>query len=299
MVTGEQGDGGTGRTLGVGGRGVPEVRIGERLVLIAGPCGLESAALAFEVAEQLAALARRLQLPWVFKSSFDKANRSAAGSWRGPGLDRGLQILADVRSRFSVPVTTDVHVPAQAAPVAEVVDLLQVPAFLCRQTDLLEACADTGRPVNVKKGQFLAPEATAGIVDKVGATRVMLTERGACFGHGDLVVDYRSLVQMRALGVPVCFDATHSTQRPGGSKTGGDRRFTAPLARAAAAVGIDALFAEVHPRPHEARSDAATQLRADELAAILGDVLAIHRLRSGAIASTPGLGQARLDGRSR
>jgi len=272
-------DGHTGSVFKVGGRGVEPVQLGQQLVLIAGPCGLESRELVLDVASQVDQIARGLGVPWVFKGSFDKANRSAAGAWRGPGILEGLQMLAEVRDRLGIPVTTDVHLPEQAVVAARVVDLLQVPAFLCRQSDLLQACADTGLPVNVKKGQFLAPAAAAGIVDKVGADRVMLTERGACFGHGDLVVDFRSLVQMRALGVPVCFDATHSTQRPGGEHTGGDRRYAAPLARAAAAVGIDALFVEVHPRPKQARSDAATQLTPAQLQAILREVVAVHEVR--------------------
>ena len=288
----------TASPLVVGGRGVSPVRIGGDLVLIAGPCGLESAELALEAAERIDLVCRRMGVRWVFKSSFDKANRSAAHAWRGPGLDKGLRILADVRARIGVPVTTDVHLPGQADAVAEVVDMLQVPAFLCRQTDLLLACAQTGRPVNVKKGQFLSPPAAEGIVDKVGRNQLILTERGACFGHGDLVVDFRSLVLMRSLGVPVCFDATHSTQRPGAHSTGGDRSFAAPLARAAAAVGVDALFVEVHPEPSQARSDAATQIDVAHLESMLTQVLQIHRLRSAAIAPQGGSGQVVSTGRT-
>ena len=263
-------------SLVVSGPEGSSVRIGgPSLVLIAGPCGLESADLAHEVAGSVQAVAQRLGLPWIFKSSFDKANRTSADGWRGPGLARGLEILADVRQRWGVPVTTDVHHPEQAAAVAEVADLLQVPAFLCRQTDLLAACGATGRPVNVKRGQFLAPGALGGVVEKV-AGPVMLTERGTTFGHGDLVADLRMLVWMRALGVPVCFDATHSVQSPGARRTGGRREMVAPLARAAAAVGIDALFVETHPDPSRARSDAGSQVPLDDLHAVLQPVVAVH-----------------------
>lgn len=258
---------------------------GPQLVLIAGPCSLESSAVVMAAAEAVAESAAAHGLPWIFKGSFDKANRSGATSWRGPGLARGLELLAMVRERFGVPVTTDVHRPEQAAVAAEVVDLLQVPAFLCRQTDLLTACAETGAPVNVKKGQFLAPESTQGIVDKLaGAGGVILTERGTTFGHGDLVVDYRGISALAATGAAVCLDATHSTQRParGQLVTGGARHHAATLARAGVAVGIDALFVEVHPCPDQARSDAATQLPAAALSEWLRPVVAIDRAVRGA-----------------
>jgi 2-dehydro-3-deoxyphosphooctonate aldolase (KDO 8-P synthase) len=262
----------------VGSTAVGPVSVGAgSLVLIAGPCGLESLDLALQVAEGVAEAAQRLGVPWVFKSSFDKANRTSAGAWRGPGLDAGLAMLAEVQRQFRVPVTTDVHSVDQVASVADVADLLQVPAFLCRQTDLLAACGATGKPVNVKRGQFLAPDALRGVVDKIDGP-VMLTERGTTFGHGDLVADLRVLRWMRATGVPVCFDATHSVQQPGGQRTDGRREMVAPLARAAAAVGIDALFVETHPTPAAARSDAGSQVPLADLVAMLEPVVAIHNL---------------------
>jgi 2-dehydro-3-deoxyphosphooctonate aldolase (KDO 8-P synthase) len=242
------------------------VRIGRGhpLALIAGPCVLESRALAHEVADFLADLSRRLALPVIFKGSFDKANRSAGSSYRGPGAADGMDMLADVKRRTGLPVTTDIHEPAQAGPVAQVADLLQIPAFLCRQTDLLAAAGETGRPVNIKKGQFMAPEDMRYAVEKVTATGsggVLLTERGTTFGYHNLVVDFRGLGPMRAL-CPVVFDATHSVQRPGGagSRSDGDRECVAPLARAAVAAGVDAVFLEVHPDPDRARSDGPNSL---------------------------------------
>jgi len=249
-------------------------------VWIAGPCGLESASMAMEVAAGLVEVAERLGVSLVFKSSFDKANRTSGGSWRGPGLARGLEWLAEIRSRFGIPVTTDVHSVDQVGPVSEVVDLVQDPAFLCRQTDLLRACGATRRAVNVKRGQFLAPGALQGIVEKVGRP-VLLTERGSTFGHGDLVFDPRMLVWMRSTGMPVCFDATHSVQQPGASRTDGRREMVGPLARAAAAVGIDALFLEVHPDPDRARSDAGSQVRLTDVESLLSTVLAVHRTVRG------------------
>ena len=255
------------------------------LVFVLGPCVLEPGERALRIGAGIAEICARLGVPWIFKASFDKANRSAATSWRGPGLDLGLRELARARSRLGVPVTTDVHAPEQAAVVADVVDLLQVPAFLCRQTDLLVACAATGRPVNVKKGQFLAPGDMRGILGKLAPGRAILTERGTSFGYGDLVVDLRALPTMRALGAPVCFDATHSVQKPGagataadgGPTTGGDRRFAAGLARAAAAMGVDMIFAEVHDAPEEALSDGPNQLPLAELERFLDGALAVHR----------------------
>jgi 2-dehydro-3-deoxyphosphooctonate aldolase (KDO 8-P synthase) len=255
----------------------PHTLGGPDLVCILGPCVLESEDGASRIAEGIATVCARLGVPWIFKASFDKANRSSASSFRGPGLDEGLAQLGRIGRRVGVPLTTDVHLPEQAAAAAEVVDLLQVPAFLCRQTDLLEACGATGRPVNVKKGQFVAPADMAGVVGKLPAGRVMLTERGASFGYNNLVVDYRSLPTMRALGVPVCFDATHSVQLPGGgATTGGDRRWVPYLARAAAAVGIDALFMEVHDRPEDALSDGPNMVRLSDLEALLRSVLAVR-----------------------
>jgi 2-dehydro-3-deoxyphosphooctonate aldolase (KDO 8-P synthase) len=253
------------------------------LTFILGPCVLEPDGRALRIGEGIARVCARLGARWIFKSSFDKANRSAGSSYRGPGLEAGLRELQGIGSALGVPLTTDVHAPEQAAPAAQVVDLLQVPAFLCRQTDLLLACGATGRPVNVKKGQFLAPEDMRGVVGKLPPGRCMLTERGTTFGYGDLVVDMRALGRMRALGVPVCFDATHSAQRPGsgtgapdGPRTGGDRAVVAPLARAAVAAGVDAVFLEVHDSPEDALSDGPNMVRLSELEPLLATLLALH-----------------------
>ncbi len=250
------------------------------LVAILGPCVLESEERASFIADGIARICARLDLRWIFKASFDKANRTSGASFRGPGLHDGLESLARIGRRVGVPLTTDVHLPQQAAACAQAVDLLQVPAFLSRQTDLLMACGATGKPVNVKKGQFLAPGDMKGVVGKLPAGRVMLTERGSSFGYNTLVVDFRSLPTMRGFGVPVCFDATHSVQAPGGGDTsGGDRRWVPTLARAAAAVGIDALFAEVHDNPDEALSDGPNMVRLSDLERLLTAVLAVHRAR--------------------
>lgn len=251
------------------------VTIGDgSLVVIAGPCLAESQALCEEVAGTMQAVCERLKLPYIFKASFDKANRTSATSHRGAGMDAGLAILSHIKQKFGLPTTTDVHLPEQCGPVSEVVDLLQIPAFLCRQSDLLEAAAATGKPVNVKKGQFLAPHDTANIVAKLQAFRakgIMLTERGTSFGYNTLIVDFPGLEIMRSQGVPVCFDATHSAQRPGaaGTATGGVRDSIPAMARAAVAVGIDALFLEVHPKPERALSDAATQWPLDRTEELL------------------------------
>jgi 2-dehydro-3-deoxyphosphooctonate aldolase (KDO 8-P synthase) len=233
----------------------------------------------------VAEVAQKHGLPAVFKCSFDKANRSSGKSFRGPGLVEGLRVLAKVKQETGLPVLTDVHAEDQCAPAAEVVDVLQIPAFLCRQTDLLLAAGRTGRAVNVKKGQFLAPEDMKNVVSKlaeVGCTDVLLTERGASFGYHNLVVDMRGLLTMRAFA-PVCFDATHSVQRPGsqGTATGGDRTLAPPLARAAAAVGIDALFCEVHEDPDRALSDGPNSLTFPMWDALVGDVIKIRRALSG------------------
>jgi 2-dehydro-3-deoxyphosphooctonate aldolase (KDO 8-P synthase) len=254
------------------------------LVILAGPCLAESSDLCSEVAGTMKALCAEFGLPYVFKASFDKANRSAVSTVRGAGMEAGLEILQSVASEFGLPVTTDVHLPDQAGPVAQAVDLLQIPAFLCRQSDLLEACARTGKPVNVKKGQFLAPHDTKNIVDKLwafGATGAMLTERGTSFGYNTLVVDMPGLEIMRSFGVPVCFDATHSAQRPGaaGTSSGGVRESIPAMARAAAAVGIDALFLEVHPNPAKALSDSATQWPLSRARELLEQVVAIAAVR--------------------
>ena len=251
-------------------------------VLIGGPCMAESLELCCEVAAYLKELTAARGIGYIFKASYDKANRSSASTRRGPGRERGLAWLAEVKERCGVPVLTDIHESADAAAAAEVVDLLQIPAFLCRQTDLLTAAARTGLPVNIKKGQFMAPEDMRGAVEKVraaGGTQVMLTERGTSFGYHNLVVDFRSLPVMRSFGVPVIFDATHSVQRPGGlgGASGGDREFIRPLARAAAAVGIDGLFAEVHPRPDEAWSDGPNSLDFAAIREVLDDYLSLTK----------------------
>lgn len=261
---------------------VGSVSIGDGpLAIIAGPCLAESEDLCVQVAEHMAELCADLGFCYIFKASFDKANRTSLGSVRGGGMLEGLGIIARVKERVGVPATTDVHLPDQAGPAAGVVELLQVPAFLCRQTDLLEACAATEIPVNVKKGQFLAPEDTRNIVDKLrafNAAGIMLTERGTSFGYHALVVDMPGLEVMRAHGVPVCFDATHSAQRPGaaGVATGGNRDSIPAMTRAAVAVGVDALFLEVHPDPARALSDAATQWPLSEARALLESVKRIR-----------------------
>ena len=250
---------------------------------IAGPCVLQTLELTLEIAQRLAELFAARDLPFVFKASFDKANRTSLGAGRGPGLEEGLAWLAEVRQRLGVPVLTDVHLPEQCAAVAEVVDVLQVPAFLCRQTDLLVAAARSGRAVNVKKGQFLAPwdmESVARKVTDSGGRTVWLTERGTTFGYGRLVVDMGGLRHLRATGHPVVFDATHSVQEPGsrGSSTGGDRTLVPLLARAAVATGaIDGLFFEVHPDPDSSPSDGPNMVRLEDFPALVDEILAIHR----------------------
>lgn len=254
------------------------------LTVIAGPCLAESFDMCLHVGQELRNQCARRGLNYVFKASFDKANRTSSGSERGSGIEAGLQILADVKAALGVPVTTDIHLPEQAVPVAEVADILQIPAFLCRQSDLLEAAAKSGRPVNVKKGQFLAPWDSRNIVDKLtdfGAKGIMLTERGTSFGYNTLVVDMPGLETMRTYGVPVCFDATHSAQRPGaaGKSTGGARETIPAMTRAALAVGIDALFIEVHPDPENAASDAATQWPLCDIEKLMTQVEAVHKVR--------------------
>jgi 2-dehydro-3-deoxyphosphooctonate aldolase (KDO 8-P synthase) len=241
--------------------------------VIAGPCLAESLDLCLQVGETAKSICNQLGFQYIFKASFDKANRSSGDSPRGNGLHEGLQVLAEVKRQLEVPVTTDIHLPEHAAIVSSVVDLLQIPAFLCRQTDLLAAAAETGKPVNVKKGQFLAPWDCKNIVAKfaTATSGVMLTERGTSFGYNTLIVDMPGLETMRSLGVPVCFDATHSAQRPGGAgtTTGGVRETIPAMTRAAVAVGIDALFIEAHPDPSRAMSDAATQWPIAELDTLL------------------------------
>jgi len=262
-----------------------KITIGEKapLVIMAGPCVIENIDTCRKIADTMAEGCARENMHYIFKASFDKANRTSGNSYRGPGLEQGLEILAEIKSEFSVPIITDIHEPTQAAQAAAVADVLQIPAFLCRQTDLLAAAAVTGRPVNVKKGQFLAPEDMAAVLEKLtaaGSERNILTERGASFGYHNLVVDMRGLVIMRELGAPVVFDATHAVQLPGGRKTssGGQREFVYPLSRAALAVGIDGLFIEVHPEPEKALSDGANSLPLNEIQQLLSKAKEIHEL---------------------
>ncbi|GDX39974.1 2-dehydro-3-deoxyphosphooctonate aldolase [Armatimonadota bacterium] len=259
------------------------------LTLIAGPCVIESLDLCRQIAQETLALTRRLGIQYIFKASFDKANRTSSGSFRGQGMAQGLEVLNTIKQEFGIPVLTDVHDASQCATVAEVCDVLQIPAFLCRQTDLLLAAGETGRAVNVKKGQFLAPWDVSNIVKKVestGNTSILLTERGVSFGYNTLVVDMTSLPIMRSLGYPVVFDGTHSVQKPGGAGTtsGGAREMIPYLTRGAVAVGLDALFLEVHPEPEKGLSDSATMLHLSDLPALLEQVVAIDSIvrRGGA-----------------
>lgn len=254
---------------------------GQPLALLAGPCAIEGEDFTLSMAERLRDICADHGVPFVFKSSFDKANRTSLASYRGPGLDEGLRILARVGDEVGVPVITDVHEPAHAAPAAEVVEILQIPAFLCRQTDLLVAVGRTGKAVNVKKGQFMSPaEMSHGVakIESTGNRRILLTERGSSFGYNTLVVDFRALSQLRAFGYPVMFDATHSVQQPGalGSSSGGQRQYVPSLARAAVAVGVDALFMEIHDEPDRALSDGPNMLRLTDLPALLRTLLAIR-----------------------
>ncbi len=256
---------------------------GHPLGFILGPCVIESAEHVRDIAVELQAIAGRVGVPLVFKASFDKANRTSITSFRGPGLDEGLRALAAVKARTGLPILTDIHEPSQAAPAAEVADVLQIPAFLSRQTDLLVAAARTGRTVNVKKAQFLAPKDMTHVVRKLtdsGAAAVILTERGSTFGYNNLVVDMRALPMMQALGVPVVFDVTHSLQLPGAGDgvTIGLAEYIAPLARAGVATGVDGVFMEVHEDPPRAKSDAANALRLDQLEPLLKALVAIDRL---------------------
>jgi len=267
-----------------------QVRVGEvavgggaPLALIAGPCVIESRDLALEIARRLKAITSQVSLPLIFKASWDKANRLSLDSYRGIGMEKGLAILSEVGQETGLPITTDIHEPAQARPVAEVADALQIPAFLCRQTDLVIAAAETGKPVLIKKGQFLSPEDMKHVVAKARSTgnqQVLVAERGASFGYGRLVSDMRSLVILRECQCPVVYDVTHSLQMPGGagSSSGGERQYAASLARAAVAVGVDALFLETHPDPGSAKSDAATMLPLDGLPELLYQVKALDDL---------------------
>jgi len=256
---------------------------GQKLLVIAGPCVIENEALTLSIAERLAAVARDLPVQLLFKASFDKANRTSLGAYRGSGIDEGLRILLKVSRSTGLPVTTDIHEAQQAAAAGEVCTLLQVPAFLSRQTDLLVAAAKAGRAVHVKKGQFMSPAEMRYVVDKLsgaGCQNVLLGERGTFFGYGRLVNDMRSIPQMQALGVPVIFDATHSVQEPGGlgGATGGNRTMVEPLARAAMAIGADGLFCETHPDPDRSPSDGPNMIRLDDFAPMLHRLIEIRNL---------------------
>jgi len=253
------------------------------LTVIAGPCVIESEALALGVAKKLKTISRKLRVPLIFKASYDKANRSSSESFRGPGLNDGLAVLARVKAQTGLPVLTDIHAVEEATPAAEVVDVLQIPAFLCRQTDLLVAAARTGRVVNVKKGQFTSPWDARNMLKKIhaaGNPNATLTERGVSFGYNNLIVDMRSLEVMRGLGAPVVFDATHSVQLPGakGNASGGQREFVYPLARAAVAVGVAAVFMEVHPNPEKALSDGPNAVRLSDVETLLRRLISIDRV---------------------
>jgi 2-dehydro-3-deoxyphosphooctonate aldolase (KDO 8-P synthase) len=268
------------RTIPVGG-----LRIGggQPLVLIAGPCVIESERHALRMAERLVKIAAKAKIPLIFKASYDKANRSSLGSFRGPGPKEGLEILRKIGARFRVPLLTDIHEPAQAAAAGEVCDVLQVPAFLSRQTDLLIAAGETGRVVNLKKGQFLSPWEMANAVEKVKSTgnkKIVITERGVSFGYNNLVVDMRSFPILAKTGCPVIFDVTHSVQLPGGqgNASGGQPEFIEPLARAGTAVGVDGIFLEVHDHPERALSDGSNALRLDRLPSLLAKLTAISEL---------------------
>lgn len=273
---------------------VKKVKIGDRIeigganrfTLIAGPCVIESEELVMETAGKIKEICDRLGIDFIFKSSFDKANRSSIHSFRGPGIEDGLRILKKVKDTYGVPVITDVHEAWQCREVAEVADILQIPAFLCRQTDLLLAAAATGLPVNIKKGQFLAPWDMKNVVTKMeemNNENIMLCERGSTFGYNNMVVDMRSFLEMRKFGYPIVFDVTHAVQKPGGlgTATSGDREYVFPLMRAGLALGVDAIFAEVHPNPDEAKSDGPNMLRLDELEEILKVAIAIDDLVKG------------------
>jgi len=263
-----------------------KIKVGKELFLIAGPCVIESRELTLEIARELKAICGRVKIGLVFKASFDKANRSSIDSFRGPGLSKGLRILEAVKEQFGLPVLSDVHEPRQAKPAARVLDVIQIPAFLARQTDLVIAAAATGKPLNLKKGQFMSPSEMANVVAKAksaGAKKIMLCERGTFFGYNNLVVDFRSLQIMRELGCPVVFDATHSVQRPAGAGkvSAGDRKFIPLLCRAAVAAGADGIFMEVHPQPDQALSDAANSWPLAELERLLNNIMKVREALSG------------------
>lgn len=256
------------------------------LLIIAGPCVIESEEIVFYTAEKLRETCRTIGLPLLFKSSYDKANRTSLSSFRGPGFEKGLRILSDVRSKFDIPIISDIHSVEEVNPASEVLDALQIPAFLCRQTDIILYASQTGKPVNVKKGQFLAPWDIKNIIEKfisTGNQNIFVTERGSSFGYNNLVVDFRALPIMQSFGFPVIFDITHSLQLPGrqGSCSGGQREFALPLAKAAVAVGVDGLFMEVHPEPDRALCDGPNMIKLDEVDKILTIVKAIYDSAKG------------------
>jgi len=262
---------------------VGEIRIGKGnpLVLIAGPCVIENEEITFTTAQKLKEVCDRLGISLIFKSSFDKANRTSGSSFRGPGIDQGLKILSEVKKKFSVPVISDIHAVNEVRPASEVLDALQIPAFLCRQTDLILSSSRTGKPVNVKKGQFLAPWDVKHIIEKFTSTgnqNLLLTERGTSFGYNNLIVDFRGFSVIRSFGYPMLFDVTHSLQLPGGdgSFSGGQREYAPSLARAAVATGVDGLFIEVHPEPMKALSDASTMIPLNEIEGLLLQTKTLH-----------------------
>lgn len=256
---------------------------GNKLTILAGPCAIESESVLDETASELKSICEKLDINYVFKSSFDKANRSSITSFRGPGMDKGLEMLAEIKNKYDVPIVTDIHTPNQAKPTSEVADIIQIPAFLCRQTDLLVEAGKTGRIVNIKKGQFLAPQQMLSLIKKVedtGNNRIMVTDRGTTFGYNNLVVDFRSIPIMKEFGYPVVFDATHSVQMPGsnGDSTGGDRRFVPMLARCAMSAGADVLFFEVHPEPDKALCDGPNMLRLEDAEGVFSLCKEIYNL---------------------
>jgi 2-dehydro-3-deoxyphosphooctonate aldolase (KDO 8-P synthase) len=262
---------------------IGNVKLGDNnpLFIVAGPCVIESEDVVFYTAGKLKEICRGVGLPFIFKSSYDKANRTSLSSFRGPGMEKGLKILADVRSKFHIPIISDVHAIEEIQPASQVLDALQIPAFLSRQTDLILTASRTGKPVNIKKGQFLAPWDVKNIIDKfisTGNQNLFITERGTSFGYNNLVVDFRGLSIMKSFGYPVLFDVTHSLQLPGGkgNSTGGQREFAEPLARAAAAVGVDGLFIEVHPDPDRALCDGPNMVSVDSVPGLLRTVQNIH-----------------------
>ncbi|MCF6158092.1 MAG: 3-deoxy-8-phosphooctulonate synthase [wastewater metagenome] len=256
---------------------------GQPLVFIAGPCVIESSESCFRLAEELKDFFEKKNIPFIFKASYDKANRTSINSYRGPGIDKGIKILSEIKRRLNLAILSDVHSEEEISIASEVLDIIQIPAFLCRQTDIILAAAKTGRPVNIKKGQFLAPWDMKSVVEKIcsaGNEQILLTERGTCFGYNNLVSDMRSLVIMRKLGYPVIYDATHSVQLPGGQGdvSGGERNMVVPLARAAVAAGCDGLFLEVHETPETALSDASTMLPLKDLSPLVEQLLEIHAI---------------------